>query len=101
LLFAGLAHAGAQDGAQIFSRSCARCHGASGHGDGEEAADLKTHPRDLTKVRLPAARVTRVVHDGGAAVGKSHDMPAFGGKLTAEEIAAVTAYVESLGGQEP
>src|SRR5579884_4049600 len=39
-----------KDGATIFKQDCAVCHGASAHGDGPAAKDLKARPPDLTKL---------------------------------------------------
>ena len=39
-----------KDGATIFKQDCAVCHGASAHGDGPAAKDLKAQPPDLTKL---------------------------------------------------
>lgn len=35
-------------GAKAFSQSCARCHGATGHGDGVDAKRFYPRPRDLS-----------------------------------------------------
>ena len=35
-------------GRTMFSKRCAKCHGASGHGEGIEARELDLHPTDLT-----------------------------------------------------
>lgn len=39
-----------KEGATIFKQDCAVCHGASAHGDGPAAKDLKARPPDLTKL---------------------------------------------------
>jgi mono/diheme cytochrome c family protein len=41
------ARARAENGAALYGRSCARCHGASGHGDGPDAAIFAAKPPDL------------------------------------------------------
>jgi mono/diheme cytochrome c family protein len=74
------------EGRDVWSDSCARCHGSSGGGgsgpklaDGA-AADAYPDPADMEAV----------IADGKDA------MPAFGGSLTPEQIAAVTAYVRDV-----
>src|SRR5579859_3446442 len=61
---------------------CARCHGDSGHGDGADAATFKTHPRDFTDcaamAKISDDTMFKAIKDGGAAVGVSGDMPAWG-----------------------
>ncbi|MHB1845841.1 MAG: FTR1 family protein [Deltaproteobacteria bacterium] len=35
-------------GRALYAQGCVACHGASGHGDGESAAGLSTHPPDVS-----------------------------------------------------
>jgi mono/diheme cytochrome c family protein len=43
-------------GANLYAQNCARCHGASGYGDGEEGRSLVPSPALLTYlVRMPMA----------------------------------------------
>lgn len=37
-------------GKDLFATHCASCHGAGGQGDGPVARDLKTVPKDLTRI---------------------------------------------------
>lgn len=37
-------------GKELFATHCATCHGADGKGDGPVAKDLKTLPKDLTRI---------------------------------------------------
>jgi cbb3-type cytochrome c oxidase subunit III len=76
------------DGRTIFSTSCASCHtlaaaGASG-----------TIGPNLDKLRPALAVVKRQVINGGGA------MPAFKGRLTAAQIAAVAKYVAEHAGKK-
>ena len=68
-----------------FFAYCASCHGASGHGDGPVAVELKKRPADLTQLaknnngNFPYTRV-RAIIDGRADV-KAHGpraMPVWG-----------------------
>ena len=78
----------AADGAATFKAKCAGCHGA----DGSKAMPaMGVKPLNTSDVQgKGAAALTASVTNG---VGK---MPAFGGKLSAEEISAAVDYVLSL-----
>ena len=78
-------------GAQIFSANCAACH----MGGGNVVNAERTLKQDALEAYLAnysagheAAIVTQVTNGKNA-------MPAFGGKLSADDIADVAAYVES------
>ena len=76
---------------------CSRCHGDAGHGDGADAGTLKAHPRDFTDcagmAKIPDDTMFKAIKDGGAAVGVSGDMPAWGAGLSDDDIHAVMKYV--------
>src|ERR1700694_959547 len=69
---------------------CAKCHGPSGHGDGANASTLKTRPRDFsdcaTMAKISDDTMFKAIKDGGAAVGVSGDMPAWGAGLSDDDI---------------
>ncbi len=67
------------DGANIFAKNCARCHGAQGVKD-ERTPNLQTIPLDK------AALVKSISYGKGR-------MPAFADKLNAEEISAVADLI--------
>lgn len=99
VLLAGgsISPARADDGAALYGKRCLSCHGEHGKGDGPVAGKLKTQPVDLS-VALAGkndAYVAKVIRGGGAAVGKSVQMPA-AKTLTDGEIDALVAYVKSL-----
>ena len=79
---------------------CARCHGDTGHGDGADAATFKTHPRDFTDCaamgKISDDTMFKAIKDGGAAVGVSEDMPAWGAGLSDEDIRAVMKYIRQF-----
>jgi len=77
-------------GRQVFSSTCAGCHGLDGRG-GERAPDI-AGKREVQ--RLSNAALTRIVHDGVAGTG----MPSFR-LLGASRIQAVVLYVRSLQGR--
>jgi cytochrome c oxidase cbb3-type subunit III len=78
-------------GQQLFSSSCAGCHGLDGRG-GEHAPDIAT----TTSVRqLPDVEIARIIRSGISAAG----MPGFGSTFTGAQITAVVKYLRSLQGQ--
>lgn len=78
---------------------CAPCHGASGRGDGPAAAALNPKPRDYTdkKFSISDDAMRDIIKRGGAAMGKSPVMPAWGQALSDEDIRNLIAYIRSLG----
>lgn len=79
------------NGAALFATNCASCHGKDGAGN---AGPNMTDDAYLNVTRL--ADIPKVVIEGanGAA------MPAWGGRLSMNEIVLVSAYVASLRGQD-
>jgi mono/diheme cytochrome c family protein len=69
-----------KQGAKIYAVNCAACHGAR-MANPEWAIDLRTFPRDER-----ARFVDSVMHGRGG-------MPSWGDVLTADEIAALWAYM--------
>ena len=84
-------------GKEKFELICASCHGPGGKGDGPAAAALDPKPRDLSDPAyvstLTDEHIFKTVKEGGASVGKSPLMPAWGGTLTDDDIWNVLAYV--------
>ena len=93
---ASIAHA--QDAKQLYEKNCVSCHGASGKGDGPTGKVLKPPPVDFaTALKGKSdADITKVIKEGGKAVGKSATMPGYGSKLSGDQIQAVTQYVKGL-----
>ncbi len=84
-----------------YKMYCALCHGATGAGDGIGAAALNPKPRALNDKAymdtLSDEHIFKVIKEGGAAVGKSALMTAWGAVLkTDEAVHDVAAYVRSL-----
>jgi mono/diheme cytochrome c family protein len=83
-LMSGMAFA-AEDGAAIFKTKCAMCHGAGGEG--------KSGPA-LKGTALTAAQITDVLTNGAPGKKAPHGKAVAG--VTADQAAAVAAYVKSL-----
>ena len=79
---------------------CAVCHGEEGKGDGFNAFNLETKPRDFTDARymnaLSDARLLETVSQGGKGVNKSVLMPSWGGRLSKSEQEYIIAYIRHL-----
>lgn len=90
-----------QAGTEVHKKNCLRCHGEQGKGDGPASGLLKVKPADWTDAARMSGvsqdEMIRVIKEGGAAAGKSKLMPAFGEKLTNQEISDVVAFIKSLG----
>ncbi|ACL65860.1 cytochrome c class I [Anaeromyxobacter dehalogenans 2CP-1] len=86
LAFAAFAAAArADDGAAVFAKKCAVCHGKDGKG---APAGKALGAKDLTTVKLSEAEIVKVVENGK---GK---MTGFKGKLSDDEVKSVAKYVK-------
>ncbi|MGE3171674.1 MAG: c-type cytochrome [Planctomycetota bacterium] len=65
---------------EVFQSLCVTCHGTSGHGDGPGAAACDPRPRSFAdaawQVSVTDQHIVQTITLGGAAVGKSPQMPA-------------------------
>ena len=88
---------------EIFSTRCTPCHGPSGHGDGPASAQLTPPPRNFGDPAWQSSvtdeHIEKIIHYGGAAVGKAPTMPANPDLNDAAVLAALRAHVRSLGGK--
>ena len=84
-------------GKEKYNQICASCHGPSGKGDGPAAAALDPKPRNLSDPKyvstLSDEQIFKTVKEGGATVGKSPLMPAWGSVLSDSDIWNVIAYL--------
>lgn len=84
VVLGAIPQARAKEGADVFQQKCASCHGSDGAGT---ALGKKLGAKDLKSTKLPRTEIEKVIADGR---GK---MPAFRGKLSHEEVAALSAYI--------
>ena len=94
-----------QRGAEVYAANCATCHGPAGwpdpdsplvHGLGVVPADFSD---TLFNSREGESEWKLVATHGGAALGFSDRMPAFGEALSEADIDAVLSYIKTLGGE--
>ncbi len=88
----------AGDGAALYDKSCTSCHGPGGKGDGPAGKRLKEPPADFAVAlkKSNAEEITKIIKLGGKAVGKSPIMPAYGSKLSDDEVKALVEHVQGL-----
>ncbi len=92
-------------GAEIYAQSCAACHGPSGGPDPDSplVQSLGVMPANFSDAlfnsREPASTWKMVITHGGAAMGFSDKMPAFGDAFPEQDIDAVLVYIKTLGGE--
>jgi mono/diheme cytochrome c family protein len=84
----------------IYVQRCAACHGASGAGDGPNARYLDRPPAKHSDGKAMSARTDDRLFDaiyaGGAIMGGSARMPAFGRTLNTTDILALVRYIRLL-----
>jgi cytochrome c553 len=85
------------EGATTYKTFCVTCHGDTGKGDGVAGAALDPKAADFTTPGFFDSRdedhLKKVVKEGGAAVGKSPLMAAWGAVLSDEQVAKVVAHI--------
>jgi mono/diheme cytochrome c family protein len=88
------------DAAALYGKWCAACHGTRGAGDGPNARYLPVRPAIHASAEQMSARSDDALFDaiagGGAIMGKSARMPAFGGSLSTSQIHALVRYIRTL-----
>ena len=85
-------------GATVYAANCLSCHGRTGKGDGSVGRALSPSPFDIAW--LSEMKISRFdgfmywsIAEGGAPLGTS--MPRFKDKLSADDIWAVTSYIQA------
>jgi Tol biopolymer transport system component/mono/diheme cytochrome c family protein len=88
-------------GRQLYVKTCASCHGASGGGDGENTLQGSSIPPDLREHMVPG------LHSDGQLYLWSRDgisgtsMPGYGLVLSDVELWQVAAYLRTFGQSDP
>lgn len=86
--------------AALYRRWCAGCHGPLGKGDGPNARFLPVKPAAHADSAAMSKRPDDSLYDaiagGGAVMGKSPRMPAFGETLAPSEIRQLVSYIRAL-----
>lgn len=83
-----------------YQSFCTPCHGATGKGDGPAGANLSVKPRDFSDCaamsKLSDDTLFEAIKSGGNAIGKSGQMPPWGGAFSDAQIHALVAYLRSF-----
>lgn len=94
------------DGKKVFGKYCSICHGVEGKGDGFNAYNLDPKPRNFSdssyRARMDSTEIIETITSGGAAMGFSHQMPAWGRTLSKSDIKKAcyyTLYLSRVGAQ--
>jgi mono/diheme cytochrome c family protein len=90
----------AAEGQKLYTIHCSSCHGDKGRGDGAAGKALPIKPADHTDGKLMNSFsdefLLNIIAKGGAAVGKSAFMPAWGGVLKENQIQDLITYMRSI-----
>ena len=85
------------EGARLYAKNCASCHGAQGFGDGQAGRDLNPPPANLAHmIRMPMLNdeyLLWTMSEGGAPVGS--EMQAFKDTLTEDEMWKIVAAMRA------
>lgn len=85
---------------QKYQMFCSTCHGVNGDGNGAGAAALNPKPRNFHdaawQAKVTDEHIAKVIKDGGAAVGLSPTMTAWGSALSEEELTAMVKKVRAF-----
>ena len=85
-------------GKVVYKEYCSQCHGATGKGDGPAASGLEPKPAIHANIpfeKLPIEYLYNVINHGGAAMGKSPNMPYWNLTIGQQGVADVMAYLKA------
>ncbi len=85
-------------GKVLYKEYCSQCHGATGKGDGPAASGLEPKPAIHANIafdQVPTEYLYNVINHGGAAMGKSANMPYWGLTIGQQGVADVMAYLRA------
>ena len=84
---------------EMWDAWCARCHAADGSGRVAQPT-ITVEPMDFTDCRVaspePNADWELAINGGGAAVGLSSEMPAFGDSLSIQQVSGLVAHIRGF-----
>jgi mono/diheme cytochrome c family protein len=90
------------DGRALFMAHCAVCHGRTGRGDGPGGRVLRQRLRDFSDPEAMREAddgfLAAMIRKGSSQFGRSNAMPAWGMKLSDDQIRALVAHIRSLAG---
>jgi mono/diheme cytochrome c family protein len=85
------------EGRKVYGKYCSVCHGLEGRGDGFNAYNLDPKPRNFAdpdyRARMDSTLIAETIISGGAAMGLSPLMPAWGRTLSKAYIKNACYYV--------
>ena len=83
-----------------FQTVCSTCHGPTGQGNGPGAAALDPKPANFSDPAFWVDKtddvLIKAIREGGASVGKSALMPAWGALYNQEQAEQLLAYLKTL-----
>lgn len=92
--------AAAESAKDNYRLYCVQCHGTKGTGKGINAPALAVAPRNHASAKdmgsLKDETIFKAIKDGGVAVGKSTQMPAFSSNMTDAEIHELVKYLRTM-----
>jgi len=88
----------ADDAKATYDKSCAMCHGPGGKGDGAAGKMLKPPPKDFATSLAGKSDddVAKIIKEGGKANGMAATMPAYGAKMSDDQIKELVTYIKGL-----
>ena len=90
--------AGAATGQEIWTKDCAKCHGADGSASGPMGQKLKI--KDYTNAEVNAAmtdeEITKAIKEGEKNDAGKTVMPAYGAKLSDDDVAALVTLIRGF-----
>jgi len=88
------------DAHAAFTTICSSCHGPNGAGDGPGGAALDPRPANFTSAAFWQGKtddeLVKAIREGGASVGRSAAMPAWGSLYNEAQARALVAYLKTL-----
>lgn len=87
-------NASAADGGAIYTKECAKCHGADGKGDTKMGKKLKIKDLTVEVVKLSDARIAASIKEGVKEGDKVRMKPIKG--LSDADVEAVVKFVKTL-----